>query len=254
MRERTSALDRRLISLRILRSEGPAINICSLPTIATDDVEHPTMALLTVFEPRSVTLVPTATSGVPASHTSGSISRGPTPTVTFKSQKQAKAPVGLIVGVAIAVIAAIAVLFFIRYLFIRRARRREVSSKTAQMPQHSQIPQSRAAHSPPQRPPPQSQSHLPPSDRDAVELAQYPPPGAGHSASGSWSTPFAPASTAEPGASSSPAARQAYIAAELRAAQSLLERGGKGINATKIKARIRELEERQNSAWALGLE
>ncbi|KAJ7434815.1 hypothetical protein B0H11DRAFT_2257902 [Mycena galericulata] len=80
----------------------------------------------------------------------------------------------------------------------------------------------------------------------------------GHAASGSgsWSTHFspAPASAAEPGSASSPAARHAYLAAELRAAQTLLERGGKGVNVAKTKARIRELEERQRSAWAMRLE
>jgi hypothetical protein len=99
-----------------------------------------------------------------------------------------------------------------------------------------------------------------------------PPPT--HTPDGSWSTRFAPPSaptttTAEPGPASSPAARQAYLAAELRAAQSLLERsstklsGGDGDGKSRearerevkaTKARIRELEARQTSAWALGLE
>ncbi|KAJ7432447.1 hypothetical protein B0H11DRAFT_2126109, partial [Mycena galericulata] len=217
------------------------------------------MALLTAalgargitLEPRSVTLVPTATSGVPASTKSHSHSQGPTPTVHFHSEVQKKAPVGLIVGVALGVIAAIVGLFVIRYLFVRRARRREAASTTLGAGAKGMTPyaypqtQQRADPQPP-RPPP--------SERDAVELAQYPPPGAGHTASGSWSTPFspAPASAAEPGSASSPAARQAYLAAELRAAQTLLERGGKGVNVAKTKARIRELEERQSSAWAMG--
>ncbi|KAJ6459048.1 hypothetical protein C8R45DRAFT_1031335 [Mycena sanguinolenta] len=140
-----------------------------------------------------------------------------------------------------------------------------------------------------------------PSERDAVELASYPPPTLPpssssyvppfsssnppfsntppqlpptHTTSGSWSTPFSgtgPTATpfsgagtgAEPGPNSTPAARQAYLAAELRAAQSLLERAGSGtrgglgdksVDVKATKARIRELEERQGSAWALGLE
>ncbi|KAJ7716370.1 hypothetical protein B0H16DRAFT_1476787 [Mycena metata] len=73
---------------------------------------------------------------------------------------------------------------------------------------------------------------LPPAwERDAVELGAEPPPPTTHTpAAGSCSTPFAGAgaNTAEPGVGSSPAARQAYLAAELHAAQTELERAGWG--------------------------
>ncbi|KAJ7084915.1 hypothetical protein C8R44DRAFT_862230 [Mycena epipterygia] len=192
---------------------------------------------------RSITLVPTQPSGVPASTASTSHTHGPTPTPHLKSDKQHKAPVGLIVGVALAIVAGVAGLFFIRYLFIRRARRREALAAPA--PAQSTFAAGTSTMPKQQQPPPAPMA----TDRDAVELGHYPPSSAG----GSWPTPFAAPAPA-PGAGSSPAARQAYLAAELRAAQALLERGGKDVNTTRTKARIRELEERQQSAWALGLE
>ncbi|KAJ6560402.1 hypothetical protein B0H19DRAFT_945541 [Mycena capillaripes] len=67
-------------------------------------------------------------------------------------------------------------------------------------------------------------------------------------------SPASFSTTAEPGVGSSPAARQAHLAAELRAAQALLQRGGKDVDVKATKAKIRELEERQQSAWAQGLE
>ncbi|KAJ7749932.1 hypothetical protein B0H16DRAFT_1460958 [Mycena metata] len=98
------------------------------------------------------------------------------------------------------------------------------------------------------------------SERDAVELGAYPPsaqspPDDAH-ARRVLLDPFANTgtNTAEPGVGLSPAARQAYLAAELRAAQTELERARRGANTKGIKARIRALEERQQSAWALGLE
>ncbi|KAJ7438619.1 hypothetical protein B0H11DRAFT_1935062 [Mycena galericulata] len=67
-----------------------------------------------------------------------------------------------------------------------------------------------------------------PSEHDAVELVQY------------LGTPHPP--QAPP-----PAARHAYLGAKLRAAQTLLERGGEGVNvATKVY--IHELEKTQSNA------
>jgi hypothetical protein len=108
-------------------------------------------------------------------------------------------------------------------------------------------------------------------DRDAVELAGHPPMSStsvnnnnnnnGNTGNGgAWPQPFSAAvpPAAEPDAGSFPAARQAYLAAELRQAQTQLERIGVGSKggkeAAEVKRRIRELEERQRSAWALGLE
>ncbi|KAJ7445908.1 hypothetical protein FB451DRAFT_1188969 [Mycena latifolia] len=199
-----------------------------------------------------ITLVPTATSGVPASSDTVSHSHRPDPTQHFQSDKQAKAPVGLIVGVAIAILAAVVGLFLLRYLFIRRARRREAASASASSAAALPPMAKKQGPFPPPPPPQDAGKQLPASERDAVPLTHthYPPSSAG----GSWPTPFAPAAADAPGAGSSPAARQAHLAAELRAAQALLERGGKGVDTVRTRARIRELEERQQSAWALGLE
>jgi hypothetical protein len=205
--------------------------------------------------------------------------------------------VGTIVGVAVAIVAGIAALFFVRWLFVRRARRRAAFSGpgrtlAAPPPRTSTSKGGAYLASQPQT---QTYPHTMPmpapgatqaSERDAVELAQYPPPSSALNPSAAvfpnptpsasdpspyapspyasqpepqpgqpqgWSTHFA-SSTTEPGAGSSPAARQAYLAAELRAAQALLERGGKDVNTREVKARVRALEERQQSAWALGLE
>ncbi|KAF7351531.1 hypothetical protein MSAN_01585500 [Mycena sanguinolenta] len=75
---------------------------------------------------RSVDIPPTLSTGVSATHIiTQSHSHRPDPTHLLHSQKQAKAPVGLIVGVALAVIAALFGLFFVRYLFVRRKKRRD---------------------------------------------------------------------------------------------------------------------------------
>ncbi|KAJ7359868.1 hypothetical protein DFH08DRAFT_1075207 [Mycena albidolilacea] len=276
----------------------------------------------TLLDRRSVTIVPTETSGVSASNIiTESHSHRPSPTHKLHSDKQHKAPVGLIIGVALAILAALFGLFFLRYFFVRRARRRAAFAGPGQtLGGPPTQPRSSTAKAPyPGAGGKETQMPMPApgvtyaTDRDAVELGSYPPPNPSypsaappvnpnpgfapplphpnpnpnpdfappptHTADGSWSTRFAPTSTptstssaypanaGEPGPASSPAARQAYLAAELRAAQALLERsstklsGGDGksreerereVKATK--ARIRELEARQTSAWALGLE
>ncbi|KAJ7022315.1 hypothetical protein C8F04DRAFT_1272753 [Mycena alexandri] len=232
------------------------------------------MLITAAPEARTVDIPPTATSGVPASHISHSAR--PSPSHQLKSERQKKAPVGLIVGVAIAILAGVIGLFLVRWLFVRRARRRAAFAGQGRTLGGPAAPRSSTGKQPPvSQPqaypaPPQAYTmpapQLPPaSERDAVELGAYPPPTQSpappqlpptHTSTGSWSTPFAGAgsNTAEPGAGSSSAARQAYLAAELRAAQTQLERGGKGADTKAIKARIRALEERQQSAWALGLE
>ncbi|KAJ7434799.1 hypothetical protein B0H11DRAFT_2257880 [Mycena galericulata] len=82
------------------------------------------MALFTVgFDSSNPGLDPrTVTTSIPASTVSR---QGPTPMQLFKSQRQSKAPAGLIVGVAIAVVVGIAGLFLLRWLFVRRAQRRQ---------------------------------------------------------------------------------------------------------------------------------
>ncbi|KAJ7240634.1 hypothetical protein B0H12DRAFT_51762 [Mycena haematopus] len=75
--------------------------------------------------PRSIDIPPTATSGVSATNIiTASHSPRPAPTHPLHSEKQKKAPVGLIVGVALAIVAAVLALFFVRYLFIRLSGRR----------------------------------------------------------------------------------------------------------------------------------
>ncbi|KAJ7261194.1 hypothetical protein C8J57DRAFT_1337307, partial [Mycena rebaudengoi] len=188
----------------------------------------------------------------------------------LKSDDEHDAPVGLIVGVSIAVIAGIVALVLVRLLFLRRARRRERQLK-AQPPRTlggGPAPASASSTFKTPAPPPPQPSEM---DRDAVELAGYPPMSSTNNNNsnnhntgnagngGAWPQPFAGAvaPAAEPGAGSSPAARQAYLAAELRQAQTQLERIGVGSKGGKeaaaVKRRIRELEERQQSAWALGL-
>ncbi|KAK7045026.1 hypothetical protein R3P38DRAFT_2882196 [Favolaschia claudopus] len=224
----------------------------------------PTTPTPAPLEPR-VTIPPTATSGIAASNEiTESHSHRPAPTHALKSNREHKAPVGLIVGVAVGILAFLFALFFIRWLFIRRARRRAAFAgpgKTlggANMNPNTKQAPAESRPSIAKDPMPMSMPMPVPTDRDAVELASYPPPSQPnapqqptHNPSGSWPTSFA---AGEPGPTSSPAARQAYIAAELRAAQALLERGGKGVDVKATKARIRELEQRQGSAWALGLE
>ncbi|KAJ7935937.1 hypothetical protein B0H13DRAFT_2304425 [Mycena leptocephala] len=146
------------------------------------------MLTAAALEARSVTLVSTATSGVPASHIQSHSAR-PDPTHTLHSQKQHKAPVGTIVGVAVAIVAGIAALFFVRWLFVRRARRRAAFSGPgrtlgAPSPRTSTSKGGAYLSSQPQT---QTYAHTSPtgmpvpgpaqaSERDAVELGQYPPP------------------------------------------------------------------------------
>ncbi|KAJ6557701.1 hypothetical protein B0H19DRAFT_1376335 [Mycena capillaripes] len=234
----------------------------------------PPKATAAPLEPRTVTIPPTQTSGIAASNViTESHSARPSPSHALHSEKQHKAPVGLIVGVALAIVAAIAALFFIRYLFVRRARRREqaaafsgaghLASRDAHA--HARSADDDDTHAERQR---RRRARGVPS---ALPIAPLPLPVAAptttpapahllllpirpaHQQQSSWPTAFS-GSASEPGAGSSPAARQAYLAAELRAAQSLLERGGKEVDVKSTKARIRALEERQTSAWALGLE
>ncbi|KAJ7086871.1 hypothetical protein B0H15DRAFT_1022977 [Mycena belliarum] len=205
------------------------------------------MALLTAaptlaaIVPR-VTLPPTQSSGVPAPVDTTSHAHKSAPTKQLKSDRQGKAPVGVIVGVAIAIVAGLAALCFIRWLFIRRGRRRAtVLAPTARegkppFPAPLPLPHAELGGG-------GTEPHYPPG--------AAPPPSPGHASTPSWPTPFA--APAPGGADASPAARQAHIAAELRAAQALLERG-RDVDVPRTKARIRELEARQQSAWALGLE
>ncbi|KAJ6459038.1 hypothetical protein C8R45DRAFT_1031311 [Mycena sanguinolenta] len=229
--------------------------------------------MLTAAPPRrSVDVPTTASTGVSNSNAvTESHSARPSPSHLLDSQKQHKAPVGLIVGVALAVIAALFGLFFVRYLFIRRKRRRE-SFAGAGRTLGGAAPRSSTAKEGAGGMPIPMPPLARPGERDAVELGSYPPTALPpssfppslpptHTRTESWGTVFAPATTAaEPGPQSEPAARQAYLAAELRAAQSLLERAGRGgtgdksVDVKATKARIRELEQRQGSAWAVGLE
>ncbi|KAF7340448.1 hypothetical protein MVEN_01965000 [Mycena venus] len=187
--------------------------------------------------------------------------------ISFLKPSFSKPPIGVIMGVALAIVAALFALF-VRWLLIRRARHREAFAG----PGITLVAvQSRAAVAkglPPQSHPDGTSMPTPmvaqPIERDA-ELGLYPPsssaallnafspddPSRPH---GPQPTSFSATAEAEPGAGSSPAARQAYLAAELRAAQALLERGSKDVDVRATKARIRALEERQQSAWALGLE
>ncbi|KAJ7243533.1 hypothetical protein C8J57DRAFT_1525639 [Mycena rebaudengoi] len=177
----------------------------------------------------------------------------------LKSDDEHDAPVGLVVGVALAIIAGIVALALVRLLFLRRARWRERQLKT-QSPRTLGGPAAASASTfkTPAPPPPKM-------DRDAVELAGYPPMSStsannnnnnnGNTGNGgAWPQPFSGAMppAAESGAGSSPATRQAYLAAELREAQTQLERIGVGSKGGKeaaaVKRRIRELEERQQSA------
>ncbi|KAF8181703.1 hypothetical protein K438DRAFT_1767783 [Mycena galopus ATCC 62051] len=90
-------------------------------------------------------------------------------------------------------------------------------------------------------------------ERDA-ELGQYPPSSSAALLSsrdgssqppGPRPTPFPTAAEAESGASAAPAARQAYLAAELRSEHALFERGGMDVDVRATKAKIRALEEQQ---------
>ncbi|KAJ7935935.1 hypothetical protein B0H13DRAFT_2261986 [Mycena leptocephala] len=183
----------------------------------------------------------------------------------------------------------VAALFFIHWLFVCHARRRAAFSgpgrSTRARPSLRPAPAALYSHG--GQPQTQTQTYasgMPAqaSERDAVELGQYPPlssaafpnpnptPSASASAPGPASAsipvrhpPPAPTPTPrlvhalrhtpEPGTGSSPAARQAYLAAELRAAQALLERGGKDVNTREVWARVRTLEERQGECVSFGV-
>ncbi|KAJ7060706.1 hypothetical protein C8F01DRAFT_1140663 [Mycena amicta] len=261
---------------------------------------------------RNVTLPPTATSGVPASNAiTQSHSHRPTPTKHFQSDKQRNTPVGLIWGVSIAVVVAIVALFLVRFLFIRRARKRAVAAgvgvvqgKRASMAKGKGSLESGASVKmeyplPPRPPPahgyphqhhhqPDVEQQLPATERDAVELREYdypPMPAPPSSSSPSpptlspspytqnqpsgWSAPFSSQAASStpfvqgyaqpaPGPGSLPEERQAYLSAEIRSVQTQLERNGNGNGEERerkaLRARIHELEDRQQSAWALGLE
>lgn len=187
--------------------------------------------------------------------------------ISFLKSSFRKPPIGVIMGIALAIVAVLLALF-IQWLLIRRAHRREAFAG----PGITLVaPQSRASIAkglPPQNYPNDMPISTPtaaqPSERDA-ELGQYPPsssaallnafsPDAPSQPPGPYPTLFSTTAEAEPGAGSSPPARQAYLAAEIRAAQALLERGGKDVEVRAAKAKIRVLEERRQSAWALGLE
>ncbi|KAJ6535079.1 hypothetical protein B0H19DRAFT_1184906 [Mycena capillaripes] len=143
-----------------------------------------------------------------------------------------KPHISVIIGVGLAIVAALFALF-VRWLLIRRARRREAFAGpgiTLVAPQsrvsiaNGLLPQN-YPHGMPISAPMAAQ----PSEREA-ELGQYPPssshaflntfsPDAPSKHPGPWPTSFSTTAEAEPGPGSSPAARQAYLAAELRAAQ-----------------------------------
>ncbi|KAJ7086870.1 hypothetical protein B0H15DRAFT_344915, partial [Mycena belliarum] len=87
----------------------------------------PTLAAIV---PR-VTLPPTLSADVPAPVGTRTHSQKAPPRKKLQSERQTKASPGLIVGVAFAVIAGIVGLFFVRYLFVRRARRRDTALAAA---------------------------------------------------------------------------------------------------------------------------
>ncbi|KAF8181699.1 hypothetical protein K438DRAFT_1840819 [Mycena galopus ATCC 62051] len=172
-----------------------------------------------------------------------------------------KPPIGVIMAVALAVVAALFALF-VRWLLIRRSRRREAFigpgiTLVAPQPHVSSakgLPPQNYPNGMPIPTPIAAQS----GERDA-ELGQYPPsssaallsvPDSPSHPPGPRPTPFPATAEAESGASATPAARQAHLAAELRAEHALLERGGKDVDVRATKAKIRALEEQQQSAWA----
>ncbi|KAF7303228.1 hypothetical protein MKEN_01286600 [Mycena kentingensis (nom. inval.)] len=260
----------------------------ALPQITTEVVAR------IVLDARSVTIVPTETSGIPASNviTQTSHSQGPQPTREFKSDKERKVPVGLIWGVAIAIVAAIMVLFLLRLLFVRKKRREAAAAAAASAAKNARADAKASLESgksipmvypTPPKPPPAhgyAHEHNPGNpDADAVELKSYEYPPARAAAAPptlplpsttttaytpnatGWSAGFsAPTSsgsgaTPVPGPTSSPEERQAYLASEIRTTQALLETGGQSADERKaLKAKVYELEQRQTSAWALGLE
>ncbi|KAJ7838190.1 hypothetical protein B0H14DRAFT_2789892 [Mycena olivaceomarginata] len=163
------------------------------------------------------------------------------------------------------VLSVLVAFFFIRYLLDVRSRRRTPfigmgtilgGGPSSPLPPSSardaDLKQSPAL-SHPTSPAPSSTSN--PSTKSTPTPADLSPAPAF-----SLNPNFSAASTA-PEENLAPAARQAYLAAELRAAQASLERGtkklGGGMKGREVratKARISELEGRQTSAWALGLE
>ncbi|KAJ7278364.1 hypothetical protein C8J57DRAFT_1306741, partial [Mycena rebaudengoi] len=162
-------------------------------------------------------------------------------------------PRGPSLFVAASILAVLSILGFLSWRLLRRHRRRRHALML-------QLNPPRTLGGPPRTsftPPPRNEIHAAVlyTDRDAEEqLMEYPPIG-----TATWPLPLTPLSSTsmEPGPASSPAARQAYLAAEVRAAQAQLERIGGGQKAAReaaeLKRRIRELEERHKSAWALGL-
>ncbi|CAK5263775.1 unnamed protein product [Mycena citricolor] len=211
---------------------------------------------------RAVTIAPTQTQGVSASNViTASHSHRPSITPTLESQRQHKAPVGLIVGVAIAIIGAIIGLFLIRWLFVRRARARRTSTSKSSL-------DAPAAFSDPN--PMRTPARLP-GGPGAVELGAYPLSSASNprmAPSDSWHTsfphpPLSGSGRQEPGPGSSPTERQAWLASELRSAQTALERtqgygtgGNEQQERQRLRAEIRELENRQgnkDSPAAMGL-
>ncbi|CAK5263352.1 unnamed protein product [Mycena citricolor] len=229
---------------------------------------------------RAVTIAPTQTQGVSVSNViTASHSHRPSITPTLESQRQHKAPVGLIVGVAIAIIGAIIGLFLIRWLFVRRARARQpaptpilpftVGAPAARTGRTSTSKSSLDAPAAFSDPNPMRTPARLPGGPGALELGAYPLSSASNprmAPSDSWHTsfphpPLSGSGRQEPGPGSSPTERQAWLASELRSAQTALERtqgygtgGNEQQERQRLRAEIRELEHRQGSAWALGLE
>ncbi|KAJ6560375.1 hypothetical protein B0H19DRAFT_1234631 [Mycena capillaripes] len=178
----------------------------------------------------------------------------PAPDDPLHAPPQHEASMRLMMGIALALVVLLSGLL-IRWVLIRRARRREAFAGPGQTlkPVKEPLPQSypnEMEHDP-------ELGLYPPSSHATSESAPFlivSPPDAPPSNPPSSPWPASFSTNAEPGADSSSAARQAYLAAELRAAQTLLERGGKDVDVKATKTKMRELEERQQSAWAQGLE
>ncbi|KAF7317438.1 hypothetical protein HMN09_00480500 [Mycena chlorophos] len=269
----------------------------SLPTVPPSEPD--TAERRAVWAARSITVAPTETSGISASNViTQSHSHGPTPTPKLKSDRQSKTPVGLIWGVAVAIVVAIVALFLVRWMFVRRARKRAAAGAGAAAGgvrpgagldagavgaggkrgpgagkmsmegktdlAHAPGPQHQYTYPSPPPPPPSSGYQYPQAgEQDAVELrnVSYPPAPSSPQRTGSaWNAPFSPPRGSEPGPSSSADERQAWLSAEIRATQARLEQlqsGSGSMDGNERKAlreRIYELEQRQGSAWALGLE
>ncbi|KAJ6558740.1 hypothetical protein DFH09DRAFT_1162406 [Mycena vulgaris] len=133
-------------------------------------------------------------------------------------------PVGIIAIDVVAILVVVAAL--IRYVW-RFVQRRNAGAIRIQQGWYTLQPQTRTSNEP--------------------ATAEY----LGSSTDGSGATlisAVAPGPVDSPGPDSTPAARRAYYAAELRAAQALLERGGGNVDVRKTKTRIRELETQLQSA------